>query len=284
MTGKLDRLNGRDDTAAPGRPAGIGGNHAMQSDPNGDDAPPPAAPKRGVLRRLAPLLVLIAGLAAFFALGLDRYLSFRALADNRDWLMAQVRDQAALSALAFIGAYALVAAFSIPGGAILTLLGGFLFGTLLGTTYAVTGATVGSIAVFLAARTALGDSLRRKAGGAVQKMRAGFQENALSYLLVLRLVPIFPFWLVNLVPALVGVPLGTYVIGTFLGIIPGTLVYASLGNCLDTILAQGGRPNLGIIFEPSIILPLVGLSLLALLPVAYKKWRARRAPAGPDAR
>jgi uncharacterized membrane protein YdjX (TVP38/TMEM64 family) len=283
MTGKLDRLNGRDDTAASGGAAGFGGDDAMRRNTDGDSAPE-AAPRRGVLRRLAPLLVLAAGLAAFFALGLDRYLSFRALADNRDWLMAQVQEQAALSALAFVAAYALVAAFSIPGGAILTLLGGFLFGTLLGTTYAVTGATLGSIAVFLAARTALGDSLRRKAGGAVQKMREGFKENALSYLLVLRLVPIFPFWLVNLVPALVGVRLGTYVLGTFFGIIPGTLVYASLGNGLDTILQQGGRPNLGIIFEPSIILPLLGLSLLALLPVAYKKWRARRARTGPEAR
>jgi len=264
MASMLDRLRAR------GHPA------TMQTSDGNDAADAPAA-RRGPLRRLLPLLVLAAGFAAFFALGLDRYLSFRGLADNRDWLMQQVQDNAALSAAAFIGAYMLVAAFSIPGGAVLTILGGFLFGTWLGTVYAVAGATLGSIAVFLAARTALADTLRRRAGGAVQKMRTGFQDNALSYLLVLRLIPVFPFWLVNLVPALVGVPLGTYVIGTFLGIVPGTLVYASLGNGLDALIAAGQTPNLGIIFEPTIFAPLLGLALLSLLPVAYKKWRGRRA-------
>jgi uncharacterized membrane protein YdjX (TVP38/TMEM64 family) len=236
---------------------------------------------RSVWRRIWPLLVLLAGLGLFFALGLDRYLSFQALSDHRDWLMAQVRDAPLLAALGYIGAYAAVAAFSIPGGAVLTILGGFLFGTWLGTSYAVAGATLGSVAVFLAARTALGETLRARAGGAVQRMRAGFQENALSYLLFLRLIPIFPFWLVNLVPALVGVPLGTYLLGTFAGIIPGTLVYASVGNGLDALVTAGGTPSLGIIFQPAILGPIVGLGVLSLLPVGYKKWKARRAAAPP---
>jgi uncharacterized membrane protein YdjX (TVP38/TMEM64 family) len=249
-------------------------------------APARAPAVRSPLRRFWPLLVLLAGLVLFFALGLDRYLSFRALSDNRDWLMAQVRDVPVLAALAYAGVYAAVAAFSIPGGAVLTILGGFLFGTWLGTAYAVTGATIGSVAVFLAARTALADTLRAKAGGAVQRMRQGFQENALSYLLFLRLIPVFPFWLVNLVPALVGVRLGTYVLGTFAGIIPGTLVYASVGNGLDALVAAGGAPSLGIIFRPEILGPIVGLGVLSLLPVAVKKWKARKqgaAQAGPDA-
>ncbi|MBK1696728.1 TVP38/TMEM64 family protein [Rhodovibrio salinarum] len=228
------------------------------------------------LRRLWPLLVLLTGLGLFFALGLERYLSFQTLSAHRDWLMAQVREAPMLAALAYVGVYAAVAAFSIPGGAVLTTLGGFLFGTWLGTVYAVTGATIGSLAVFLAARTALGDTLRARAGGAVQRMRTGFQENALSYLLFLRLIPIFPFWLVNLVPAFVGVPLGIYVLGTFIGIIPGTLVYASVGNGLDALVTSGGAPSLGIIFQPEILGPIVGLGLLALLPVAYKKWKARQ--------
>ena len=245
----------------------------------------PGAPAAGVSarrplwRRIWPLGLLLVGLGLFFALGLDRYLSFQTLADHRDWLMAQVREVPVLAALAYMLAYAAVAAFSIPGGAVLTILGGFLFGTWLGTTYAVTGATLGSIAVFLAARTALGDAMRARAGGAVQRMRQGFQENALSYLLFLRLIPVFPFWLVNLVPALVGVPLGTYVLGTFAGIIPGTLVYASVGNGLDALVTAGGTPGLGIIFQPAILGPIVGLGLLSLLPVAYKKWKARRAGA-----
>jgi uncharacterized membrane protein YdjX (TVP38/TMEM64 family) len=237
----------------------------------------PGRAKRGVLRRLLPVLILACGFALFFALGLDRYLSFQALSDNQDWLKAQVRDNALVTALAFIAAYALVAAFSVPGGAVLTILGGFLFGTFVGAAYTVTGATLGAVAVFLAARTALGNTLREKAGGAVKRMQDGFNENALSYLLVLRLVPIFPFWLVNLVPALVGVPLRTYVIGTVVGIVPGTVVYSSVGNGVGAILAQGGTPNLSIIFAPEIIGPIVGLALLSLLPVAYKKWKGRAA-------
>ena len=249
--------------------------------PDGHPAGAPGAkwPPRPAWRRLWPLLLLLAGLGLFFALGLDRYLSFQALSDHRDWLMAQVRDVPVLAAFAYMGAYAAVAAFSIPGGAVLTILGGFLFGTWLGTTYAVAGATLGSVAVFLAARTALGDAMRARAGGAVQRMRQGFQENALSYLLFLRLIPVFPFWLVNLVPALVGVRLGTYVVGTFAGIIPGTLVYASVGNGLDALVTAGGTPSLGIIFNPEILGPIVGLGLLSLLPVGYKKWKARRAGA-----
>jgi uncharacterized membrane protein YdjX (TVP38/TMEM64 family) len=254
-----------------------GGSADRTDAPGGAEAVGATTVRRPLWRRVWPLVLLLAGLGLFFALGLDRYLSFRALSDHRDWLMAQVRDVPVLAALAYIGAYAAVAAFSIPGGAVLTILGGFLFGTWLGTSYAVAGATLGSVAVFLAARTALGDAMRARAGGAVQRMRQGFQENALSYLLFLRLIPVFPFWLVNLVPALVGVPLGTYVIGTFAGIIPGTLVYASVGNGLDALVTSGGTPSLAIIFQPTILGPIVGLGVLSLLPVGYKKWKARRA-------
>ena len=107
-------------------------------------------------------------------------------------------------------------------------------------------------------------------------MEAGFRENALSYLLVLRLVPLFPFWLVNLVPAFLGVKLRTYVIGTFFGIIPGTLVYASIGNGLGSVLDQGRTPDLGIIFRVDILVPLIGLAVLALIPVGYKWYQARK--------
>lgn len=230
---------------------------------------------QATFRRLLPLGVLACGFALFFLLGLDRYLSFAALAEHHEWLTMQVAERQALAATVYTLIYVAVAAFSIPGGAVLTILGGFLFGTWAGTIYAVAGATAGSLAVFLAARTALHDMLLRRAGSAVKRMRAGFQEHALSYLLVLRLIPIFPFWLVNLVPALVGVPVGTYIIGTVLGIIPGTIVYASLGSGVGMVLEAGRTPDLGIIFDPEILWRILALAALAMLPVAYRKIRRR---------
>jgi len=227
--------------------------------------------------RFLPLAVLAIGLAVFFALGLHHYLSFGALAENHDVLIDLVESHPAAAPLAFIGVYALAVAFSIPGAAVLTIAGGFLFGTLAGGIYVVIGATLGAVGVFLAARTAFGEGLRKRAGPWIGRLESGFQENALSYLLVLRLVPLFPFWLVNLVPAFLGVPLATYVIGTFLGIIPGSFVYASVGNGLGAVFDSGGTPDLTIIFEPEILLPIVGLSLLALIPVIYKKVAYKKA-------
>jgi uncharacterized membrane protein YdjX (TVP38/TMEM64 family) len=225
--------------------------------------------------RFVPLAVLAAGLAIFFALGLHRYLSFEALAENRDALAGFVESEPIAAPLVFIAVYALAVAFSIPGAAVLTIAGGFLFGTLAGGIFVVIGATLGAIGVFLAARTAFGEGLRKRVGPWIGRLEAGFRENALSYLLVLRLVPLFPFWLVNLVPAFLGVPLATYVIGTFIGIIPGSFVYASVGNGLGAVFDGGGTPDLSIIFEPEILLPIVGLSLLALIPVIYKRVKGK---------
>jgi uncharacterized membrane protein YdjX (TVP38/TMEM64 family) len=157
-------------------------------------------------RRFLPLLVLVAGLLVFLALGGHRYIALDTLERHREALLALVAEHAVLAPLVFIAVYAVMAAFSVPGAAIMTVAGGFLFGILGGAACSVAGATLGSIALFLAARTALGDLLRDRAGAAVNRMRAGFRENALSYLLVLRLIPLFPFWLVNLVPALVPSP------------------------------------------------------------------------------
>lgn len=229
--------------------------------------------------RIVPLAVLLAGFGLFFAFDLDRYLSFQAIHDNRAWLLARVEANAVLAALSFVAVYAIVVAFSIPGGAVLTIVSGFMFGTVLGAISAMIGATIGACALFLAARTAFADVLRAKAGPALRRMEQGFQSNAFNYLLVLRLVPIFPFWLVNLVPAFLGVPLSTYVIATFFGIIPGSLVYASLGNGLGAILDAGGTPDISILFKAEILLPIVALAVLALVPVAYKKLKERRAKA-----
>ncbi len=236
------------------------------------------APKASGFRRLAPVLVLGLGFVLFFVFGLQRYIGFETLQEHRGWLVAQVAQNEAVAALAFITVYALVVAFSIPAGAVMTISAGFLFGTALAACYGVVGGTLGAVCVFVAARTALGESLRAKAGPALKRMEAGFRENAFSYMLFLRLIPLFPFWLVNLVPAFLGVSLRTYVVATFVGVIPGALVYASLGNGLGAILDAGGEPDLGIVFQPNILLPLVALSALALIPVAYKKFKAGQTP------
>lgn len=226
----------------------------------------------GALRRFLPLLILAAGLGAFFALGLDRYVTLDTLRDNRQTLSAWVAENWALAAFIYVLAYIAMVAFSLPGGLVATLTGGFLFGTIFGGVLTVFGATVGATAIFLAAKTALGETLREKAGPKLRKLEDGFGKNAFSYMLVLRLVPVFPFFLVNLAPAFLGVPLRTYVVATFLGIIPGTFVFASLGNGLGAIFDAGRDPDLGLIFEPEILGPILALALLALLPVVYRRF------------
>ena len=219
------------------------------------------------------MAILLLAIIVVLGSGLADYLSFEQLKQNRSRLLDFVDRHEVLAPLLFMAIYAAAIALSIPGGAVLTVAGGFLFGTGLATLYVVLAATAGASLVFLAARTALGDGLRAKAGPWMRRMEAGFRENALNYLLFLRLIPAFPFWLVNLVPAFLGVPLPTYVAATFLGIIPGTLVYASVGNGLGAVFDAGQSPDLGIIFRPAILFPIVGLAVLAILPVAYRKMK-----------
>ncbi len=248
-------------------------------------APRPAEPaqshnrKAALAKRLLPLLLLVAAIAGVFASGLHEHLSIETLREHRAFLNLFVADNAVLAALAFVALYALSTALSLPGGVILTVAGGFLFGVTLGTLYVVFAATLGATAVFLIARTALGSTLRERAGPFLQRMEEGFRENALSYLLVLRLIPLFPFFIVNLVPAFLGVPLRTYVLGTFFGIIPGTLVFILAGAGLGSVFDQGGAFSAASVLTPEVIAGLVGLSLLSLLPVAYKRFKAARAAA-----
>ncbi len=232
---------------------------------------------RAWVSRAVPLLVVAAGIGAFFALGFDRYLSFEALKDNRAFLQDWTAEHSFLSAVIFIAAYCIMVALSLPGAVWATLAGGFVFGTLMGGLYVVIGATLGALLIFLIARYALADFFRAKAGNAVKRMEAGFNDNALSYMFVLRLIPLFPFWLVNLVPAFLGVSVRTYIIGTFFGIMPGSLVYASVGNGLGAVFEAGGTPDLGIIFKPEVLLPILALAALSLVPVIYKKVRSGRA-------
>lgn len=246
-----------------------------------DESEAAAPGTRFSMWRLAPVALIVLGFAAFFAFDLDRFLSLEALKQNREALLAWRGDHQVLAALAFIAAYTLIVALSLPGAIWMTIAGGFLFGVVGGTIYVVIAATIGATGIFLAARYALSDLLRAKAGPTIRKMEAGFAENAMSYLLVLRLVPIFPFWLVNLVPAFLGVPLRTFVIGTFFGIIPGSAVYTLVGNGLGAVLDAGGKPDLGLIFAPEILAPIIGLALLSLVPVVYKRLRRRPAAANP---
>jgi uncharacterized membrane protein YdjX (TVP38/TMEM64 family) len=229
-------------------------------------------PRRGlVIRRLLPLAVLVAGGVAFFILFGRQHLTFAAFAENRARLQTLVADWGALAELGYIALYTTLVALSVPGALVLTIAGGFLFGTWIGGSCAVAGATTGATLIFLAARAGLGD-IAHRAGPFIARLEAGFRADAFNYLLVLRLVPIFPFWLVNLVPAILGVPLRTFVLATLIGVIPATFVYASLGNGLGDVIAQ---PNFGSVFRPSIFGPILALACLALLPVAYKRWRGR---------
>jgi uncharacterized membrane protein YdjX (TVP38/TMEM64 family) len=223
-------------------------------------------------RRLLPLGLLVAAWIVFMLAGGSRYLTFSALARNHDWLCGLVQQWGILAAFGYIVVYATLVALSVPGGAVLTIAGGFLFGPWLGTLCAVVGATLGATGIFLAARAGLG-GLAHRAGPFVARLEAGFRADAFNYLLVLRLVFIVPFWLVNLVPALVGVKLWTYVLATFIGIIPATFVFASLGSGLSNVVEE---PGLAVLLRPSVLGPIVGLALLALVPVGYKHWRSKK--------
>ena len=244
-----------------------------------DGAPAPQSPSFSA-KRLVPVGVLVLGLVAFFAFDLGRFLSFDTLRQNRAALLGWVDTYGIVAALAYMLVYAVAIAFSLPGGAVLTITGGFLFGSVWGTVCVVFAATAGATALFLIAKTSFGDALRAKAGPALQNMQAGFQEGALSYLLVLRLVPLFPFFLVNLVPAFLGISLRVYVLGTFIGIIPGTFVFATVGAGLGSVFDQGEAFSAAGILTPQIITALVGLAVLALIPVGYKKLKARAGKAG----
>jgi uncharacterized membrane protein YdjX (TVP38/TMEM64 family) len=235
------------------------------------------APAHKIWRRAALLGLIGFAFTAFFAFGLDKYLSFEALKTHRSVLMAYVTARPVTAALLFVTLYAVATACSLPGGAVFTLAGGFLFGIWWGTGLVVVGATVGATGLFLLARTVLGDTLRERAGPFLKKMEAGFRENALSYLLVLRLIPAFPFFIVNLVPAFLGVPLSTYMVGTFVGIIPGTFVFASIGAGLGSVFDSQQEVSLKGALTPEVLTALVGLAILSLIPVVYKKLKTARA-------
>lgn len=215
--------------------------------------------------------VIVAVIAAFFYFDLGRYLSLEGLKQHRDQLLLFTDTHYAASILFFIGTYIVVAGLALPGAVILTLAGGFLFGSVLGMLFVNLGATTGAILAFLASRYLLHDTVEQKFGKWLGPFQEGFAKNALSYLLTVRLIPLFPFFVVNLVSGLTRVSVGTYAIATAIGIIPGSFVFAYAGRQLGSI------NTLKEIASPNVIGAFVLLGLFALIPVVYKKFKAKRA-------
>ncbi|MCW3474825.1 VTT domain-containing protein [Rhodovastum sp. RN2-1] len=227
------------------------------------------------MRRFWPLLPVLLVVAGAYALGLQHELNWATLAARHAMLRALVAAHPLAACLAFVATYATAVAVSFPGAVVLTVAGGLLFGTALGALLTVTGATTGSVLIFLAARTALAPLLAARAGPFLDRFRSGLQRDAFSYILAMRLIPVIPFWLVNLAPALLGVRLAPFAAATCIGIIPATTVFASLGAGIGDVLAAGGRPDLTVILSPPVLLPLLGLATLSLLPVAWRRWKGQ---------
>jgi uncharacterized membrane protein YdjX (TVP38/TMEM64 family) len=229
-------------------------------------------------RRLPVIVILIVAVVGAFTL--RDYLSFDTLRENREALIAFRDANYLVAVLAFIGIYIAIVAFSLPGATIATLTGGFLFATFPGALFNILGATIGASLIFLAAKWGFGERLAARmeaSDGAVKRIKDGIDENQWSVLFLMRLVPAVPFFVANLIPALVGVPLSRFVITTFLGIIPGGVVYTSVGAGLGEVFERGEAPNLGIIFEPQILFPILGLCALAALPIIIKLLRKKDA-------
>jgi len=258
---------------------------AMSASPPSDSRP------RSIWRRLTPLIAIILIAVAVYVTVGRGMISLESLVRHRAAIDAFVAAHRVLAVLAYIALYIAAVSLSLPGGIFLTVTGGFLFGLFMGATAAVIGATVGATVIFLIARTALGEPLLKRAGPRAAKLAQGFREDAFSYLLFLRLVPAFPFFLVNLVPAFAGVRLSTFIAATALGVIPGAIAYAFAGTSLGSVIAAqknaydacmaAGRADCHLSFDardiltPELIGALIALGLLALLPVAAKRLRRR---------
>lgn len=244
------------------------------------DAPP--QPPRARLARFAPILLIAAALALAIVFRVHERLSLDTLYEQGRALDAFVTANFVMAIAVYVLIYVAVVTISLPGASVLTLSGGFLFGTLIGGAAAWIGATIGATLIFLAARTAFGDLLRARAGGWLERLSAGFRENAFNYLLVLRLTPVAPFFIVNLAPAFFNVSLRDYVLATLIGMIPGAFVYASVGTGLKAALATGASsdPNEAareILTSPAVFGPILALIALALIPVLIKALRRPKA-------
>ena len=239
------------------------------------------------------MIVLLAAIGVFYLLGLYRYVSLETVAKHRDALAAFVSEHTALAVAAYILVYVAIVSLSFPVAAPLSIVGGFLLGWITGAIVTIIAATIGAIVVYSIVRTTIGEILLRKLGPAAQRLAKGFNEDAFSYLLFLRLVPAFPFFAVNAAAGLTGVPLRTFALATFIGIIPGTLAFTYLGTGLDSIIdaqkrryydciAAHGKENCtftldaGTLVTTELLIAFAALGVMALIPVVIRRWRARR--------
>ena len=239
----------------------------------------PATESRPAWKRYLPLSFLIAILVFFLFLRASGYLdflSFASLRENRELLNTWVAQQFTLALLCYFLIYVVVTACSLPFALLMTITGGFLFGALWGSFAVIFAATIGATIVFIAARSAAGDWFSRRAGERVKKLESGFREDVVSYMLFLRLVPIFPFFLINIAAAIFRVPLRIFFLTTLAGVAPGTFVYSLTGSSLDTIFAAGEDFSTSTILTPKVLGTLIGLALLSLLPIIYRRWKKRQ--------
>ena len=226
------------------------------------------APAPTSIGRIVLLVVFAAAVFVFFYFDLTQYLSLEALKANRDWLLAYTESHSVSAVLIYIALYCLQTVFSLPGAAVFTLAGGFLFGAVLGTVYANIGATLGATFAFLAARTLLRDWVERKFGERLRPIQEGFEQNGFYYLLTLRLIPLFPFFLVNLMAGLTRISVGEFVAATAIGIVPAAFVFANAGRQLGSI------NSLGEIASPRVLAALALLGVLAIVPILYRRYTA----------
>lgn len=249
--------------------------------------------------RWLPLILLLAAMGLAYGMGWHRLITFKTIGLNYEALVRFIGAHVVIALLLYMSAYIAVVALSLPGGLVMTVTGGLLFGWQLAAPVTILAATVGASLIFLVAKTSLGEPLAARAGPWLGRLRKGFQENALSYLLFLRLVPIFPFFIVNLAPALLGVPFSTFVIATFLGIIPGTLAFSVAGSGLGSVIESQNQiyraclaqapphqqadcsynVDASALVTTELIAAFVLLGVVALIPVAVKKWSKRHAEA-----
>lgn len=256
-----------------------------QSGPTGEVAP--RLSLLGRVKRWLPLVVLLVLMALAFSNGLHEYLSLSNLIMKRQELAAFVDQNILLAILSYLAIYTVAVALSFPGASLMTIAGGFLFGWVLGGFATVFGATLGACAVFLVARSSFGEVLTKRAGPFLSKLTEGFQSDAFNYLLFLRLTPIFPFWLVNIAPAIFQMRLTSYALATFVGIIPGTFAFAFIGSGLDSVIEAQEAANpgcsasgtcqveVGALVTPELLAAFFALGIASLIPVVLKKLRAR---------
>lgn len=230
--------------------------------------------RRRLILRVGLLVLLV--VTALAGLALDPETAYQEVHRQRFALKGWVGHNYGLAVAAYLGLYFAAATLSVPGAVWLTILGGFLFGTVEATAYTAVAATAGATVVFLAARFIMGDSLKRRTGPFLGRLEAGFRRHAFNYLIVLRMLPLFPFWVVNLVPAFAGMRLRTYVLGTFVGVVPGSIAFAGLGAGLAQVIDSEATLDAGLIWRPEILVPLAAMAVLALAPVVYARIRQRK--------